>query len=128
METQEQQQKQIRGFFPFDSPSLRVRMTDEDLKSKLRDLRKDYFAFLAVFFAAVFFGVDAPDAALRGGLALGVFDDGDPRKDAQFICGFSGDCAFFMARFATLSTIQSKLSWPTEWTSASGAGFMKSMA
>src|ERR1700677_2894810 len=103
-------------------------MTNEYLKSTRREFSRDYFAFLAVFFAAVFFGVDVPDAALRDGLAAGVFDDVDPRNEAQFSCGLSGDCAFLTANFATLSTIQSKLSWPTEWTSASGAGFMKSMA
>src|ERR1700677_1025103 len=53
-----------------------------------------------------------------------------PRKALQRYSGASpeGFLAFSMANLATWFTIQSKLAGPTEFISASGAGFIKSMA
>src|SRR2546425_720087 len=55
---------------------------------------------------------------------------GPPKNDAQRISsyGFSSLKAFFTAISATALITHSKFCCPTEVTSASGAGFMKSMA
>src|SRR5581483_7448768 len=54
-----------------------------------------------------------------------------PSRNVDHFSSFGGAPAIFAfstARFATFSTIQSKFFCPTECTSASGAGFMKSIA
>src|SRR3954469_15492801 len=51
----------------------------------------------------------------------------NPSHRIAFTC-FLGCCAMLIAISATAFTIQSKLSWPTDVTSASGAGFRKSIA
>ena len=67
-------------------------------------------AFFWGFSLCFFFG-----SVFETGLVDDFFVEGDDRKDAQ-VNGedvFPADCAFFTASFATLSTIQSKLSLPT---------------
>jgi len=80
------------------------------------------FYFFLVFFVAVF----AADFLATVFFAADFFSE--PRNAAQRSSGLIEFWAFFTARFATALTIQSKLSLPTAWRSASGAGFMKSMA
>ena len=78
--------------------------------------------FFVVFFVVVF----AADFLAAGFFAADFLSES--RKEAQRSSGLAGFWAFLTARLATAFTIQSKLSLPTEWRSASGAGFMKSMA
>jgi len=78
------------------------------------------FFFAGAFLAGAFFA-----AGFFAGAAAGV-----PARKADHFRSRSFGASFVlaMARSATSLMIQSKLAWPTEWRSASGAGFMKSMA
>jgi hypothetical protein len=74
-----------------------------------------YFLF-AAFFTAVLVVVDL------AAVLFGADFFSEPNSEAQRSSGLTGSLALLMARFATALTIQSKLSLPTEWRSASGAG------
>src|SRR4051794_16983485 len=86
----------------------------------LLDLPADFFA--VPFLAAGFFSV-ADAAGFVTCLPGRNEDHTTPPAGVPACC-----CAFSTAISATASTIQRKFASPTEWTSASGAGFMKSMA
>src|SRR5664279_2565053 len=96
-------------------------------KQKLRGTKVDYGVVAAAdffsepFFAVVFFAGDVFFPAGAEGAA--------PRNCAQRSSGLYGaSLAFVTASSATSLTIHSKLSAPTECRSASGAGFIKSIA
>src|SRR5437588_3403471 len=100
---------------PKAAPSINKLSQVPDRKSFLSYAPAADASFCAVFRTAFFF---TPGA-------------GSPCKnDAQCNsrAGFSSLSAFLTAISATAFTTHSKFSRPTEFTSASGAGFMKSMA
>src|SRR5258707_12472360 len=72
--------------------------------------------FFVVFFVVVF----AADFFATAFFAAGFFSE--PRNADQRCSGLVGFWAFFTAGFATLLTIQPKLSLPTAWRAGFGAG------
>src|ERR1700722_3120713 len=103
-------------------PRQRIQKTNTDQ----RNWADFYFSLDCALFFVDFFAGALTVVFVAAFFKAGFFSE--PRKDAQRNSGWTGFCAFFTARRATASTIQSKLSLPTECKSASGAGFMKSMA
>ena len=96
---------------------LQLSLRDElgvDVRSQIVGLRIDRLVFLL-------------DAEREGG-RHGHLQDPARNRSQRYVAAGRGSSAFFTASSATRPTTQSKFACPTECRSASGAGFMKSMA